>query len=152
MATYSTPIDLRDPALYAELLRRAEEFSARVQEFALGAAGFAWPESMAKDTARFYARNLAKLDLDTAAEIRRVLVSQAEAESMEFWGTDLGRALFLLHAWPDPRGYLTRAQAGVILRTSNRQRVHQLLKDGSLEATEDGLVSADSVRGLFLVK
>lgn len=153
MATYktaATTINLRDGALYGELLRRSEAFSARVQEFTLGASGFTWPASMAKDTARFYARNLAKLDIDTAAEIRRVLVSDAEAAEDAFWGTDLGRALFLLHA--NPREGLTRAQAGAILRTEHRQRVHQLLKDGSLEPGPDGLVSAESVRSMFHVQ
>lgn len=149
MAAYKTTIDLKDAALRDELIRRAERLEARVLELASGADGIAWPEGTARDTARYYAKRLGMLDVEVAAEVLRVLVDEGESTSIQFWGTPLGRALFLLHAYP--ADCLDRTQARLVLGLRSRQHVHNLIVAGDLSEDFGGMIPADAVRSLFHV-
>ena len=150
MTAYTTTINLRDRALCDELVRRAERLESRARELALGAEDVRWPEGTAKDTARYYAKQLGLLDLEVAQEVLRVLVDEGELSSNDFWRSDLGRALFLLGAGGVREVNRTTAQA--LLRTKSRQRLHQLIVSGELQETMGGMITADSVRSLFHVQ
>lgn len=150
MPSYKTNINLRDMALYEELLRRAEALEMRAQRLALGAEGVSWPEGTAKDTARYYAKGIATLDVEVAREVREVLVEEQEAQQAPFWGTQLGRALFLLHAYPGE--YVDRPVAQKVLGLKSRQRVHQLVVNGELEEDQGLMITAESIRRLFHVE
>jgi hypothetical protein len=149
MSPFKTTIDLKSDALRDELIQRAERMEARVLELANGADGITWPEGTARDTARFYARKMGHLDIEVAAEVLRVLVDEAEALTPSFWSTDLGRALFLLHAYPEPS--VDRTMARLILGLRSRQHVHNLIVAGDLREDMGQMIPASVVRELFHV-
>jgi hypothetical protein len=150
MAAYRTTINMKDDALRVELIRRAEGLEARALQLAQGADGIAWPEGTAADTARYYAKRLGMLDVEVAAEVFRVLVDEGEATSVSFWGTTLGRALFLLGAYP--AAAVDRTQARVLLGLRSRQHVHNLIVAGDLSEDFGGMIPAEAVRHLFHVQ
>lgn len=146
---YTTDIDLKDPALRDELIRRAEALEARLVQLAAGADGVTWPEGTARDTARYYARQIGLLDVEVAAEVLRVLVDESEALTPSFWGTDLGRALFLLGAHPEPS--VDRTMARHVLRLKSRQHVHNLLVAGDLHSDMGQMIPVEDIQALFHV-
>ena len=149
MGTFTTTLNLKDAALREELIRRAEKLEARLQELANGAEGVAWPEGTARDTARFYAKQIGLLDVEVAQEVLRVLVDEGEATSAAFWGTPLGRALFLLGAYPDQ--VMDRTHARHVLGLRSRQHVHNLIVAGEIHEDMGGMISVDELRDLFRV-
>lgn len=146
---YTTEIDPKGREVRDELVRRAERLEARLQELANGAEGVCWPEGTARDTALFYARKLGMLDVEVAAEVLRVLVDESESSTLAFWGTPLGRVLFLLHAHPAEE--VDRSMARVLLGLRSRQHVHNLIVAGDLTETMGQTVTSDSIRKLYRV-
>jgi hypothetical protein len=134
-------------AVRADLYGRAERLEARVSELSAGAEGVVWPEGTARDTARYYFKQLLRGDAEIAAEVLRVLVDESEAWTDRFWGTPLGQVLFKLGAFPEPE--MSRASAQALLGLKSRQRVHQLILEGLLVETQGGTLQADSVRALM---
>jgi hypothetical protein len=137
-------VNLKAPELREALASRAQRLEARAMQLGLGQEGFAWPEGTALHTARYYARLLGQGSTEAAAEILAVLVDETEANDTQFWSTPLGRALFLLGAFPQPE--MSRATAAALLGLKSRQRIHQYIVDREVTETMGGTITTDSVR------
>lgn len=77
-----------------------------------------------------------------ALTIMSSLVGRAEAESVEFWETALGRVLALRGAYPKPD--MPRTVAAAILNVT-RQRVSQMVDAGLLAQGRGGFVTNASL-------
>jgi hypothetical protein len=153
MTIYMT-VDLRSKSLRDTLVARAEGLEKRVLSLALGVDEVTWPEGTARETARFYAKNLTSSDKEivqnTAREVLDTLVNETEMFEDEFWATELGRALFAVGAFPAES--MTRATAVKLLGLKSRQHMHHLVVEGILDEDMGGMISVDSVRALMATK
>lgn len=79
----------------------------------------------------------------TAVVLVRSLIDPADMEKAEFWGTPLGRRLFLAGGHPDVG--ISQATAAALMGCS-RQWISMMIKEGKLSSGVVGGVYAEEVR------